>query len=337
MSRKPIIADVARLAGVSTATVDRVLNDRGGVNPEKAARVLSAARRLKLDRNLNRRFSRALRIAVLIQSSANPFHEALREAFASVGRAYRDLNLQFLIQHIAPGDTGGIAGAVRDAGACHDGLIISSPDDARISSAIRLVTKSIPVIALATDLPDSGRWAYIGPDDRIGGRVAGDLLGRFFGGLGGDIVMIAGLLRVRGHMAREVGFREVLSEHYPACRLAAVLESGENAERAGLLTLQAIRENPAIRGIYHATSGAREVVAALGPIRRDRAIALVSHELTAERRALLKARAIDAVIDQNPELEVRAATEVIARFLGRMDGVGASITTPVHIYSPENV
>ena len=89
MSRKPIIADVARLAGVSTATVDRVLNDRGGVNSEKAARVLSAARRLKLDRNLTRRYSRVLRIAVLIQSSANPFHEALREAFASVGRRLR--------------------------------------------------------------------------------------------------------------------------------------------------------------------------------------------------------------------------------------------------------
>ena len=337
MSRKPIIADVARLAGVSTATVDRVLNDRGGVNAEKAARALSAARRLKLDRNLTRRYSRVLCIAVLIQSSANPFHEALREAFASVGRAYADLNLQFLIQHIAPGDARGIAAAVRDAGAHHDGLIISSPDDARISLAIHQIAKSLPVIALATDLPDSGRRAYVGPDDRAGGRVAGDLMGRFLGGSGGDIVMIAGLLSVRGHKAREVGFREVLAEHYPACRLTAVLESGENAERAGLLTLQAICDNPAIRGVYHATSGAREVVAALGTVRRDRAIALVSHELTAERRALLKARAIDALIDQNPEFEVRAATELMARFLGRMEGVGGSVVTPVQIYSPENV
>ncbi len=68
MSRKPIIADVARLASVSTATVDRVLNDRGGVKPEKEIKVLSAARRLKLDRILTRRYSRVLRIAVLIQS-----------------------------------------------------------------------------------------------------------------------------------------------------------------------------------------------------------------------------------------------------------------------------
>ena len=300
MSRKPIIADVALLAGVSTATVDRVLNDRGGVAPEKEARVLSAARRLKLDRNLNRRYGRVLRIAVLIQSAANPFHEALRAGFVAASRAYADLNMQFLIQHILPGDAGGIAARVRGAIVRHDGLIITSPDDARISAAVRQAAKRIPIVALATDLPDSGRWAYVGPDDRAGGRVAGDLMGRFLGEKGGEIAMIAGLLSVVGQKAREIGFREVLAERHPTCRLISILQSGEIAERAGLLTLQALKENPAICGIYHATSGASEVVEALASARRDRAVVLISHELTAERRALLKTRAIDAVIDQNP-------------------------------------
>ncbi len=49
MSRKPIIADVARLGGVSPATVDRVLNNRGGVKPDKEARVLSAGRTERVD------------------------------------------------------------------------------------------------------------------------------------------------------------------------------------------------------------------------------------------------------------------------------------------------
>jgi LacI family transcriptional regulator len=101
--------------------------------------------------------------------------------------------------------------------------------------------------------------------------------------------------------------------------------------------LEALKENPAIRGIYHATSGASEVVEALASAKRGRAVALISHELTAERRALLKARAIDAVIDQNPEFEVRAAVELMARLLGRLEGAQDNVITPVQIYCPENV
>ena len=84
--------------------------------------------------------------------------------------------------------------------------------------------------------------------------------------------MIAGLLSVVGQKAREIGFREALAEHYPTCRLSSVLQSGEIPERAGLLTLEALKENPAIRGIYHATSGASEVVEALASAKRGRAV-----------------------------------------------------------------
>ena len=46
MQKKTVIADIAAAAGVSTATVDRVLNRRGGVSPEKEGRVLDWARKL---------------------------------------------------------------------------------------------------------------------------------------------------------------------------------------------------------------------------------------------------------------------------------------------------
>ncbi|RBP05747.1 LacI family transcriptional regulator [Roseiarcus fermentans] len=336
MARKPIIADVARLAGVSTATVDRVLNDRGGVRPDKAALVLSAARRLRLDRTLARKYARVQRIAVLIQSSDNPFHAALRDAFATAGRAYADLNLQFLIHHIAFDDARAIAERIRSLGPRHDGLIVTSPEDRRIAAAAREVARTIPVIALATDLPDGGRAAYVGPDDRQAGRVAGDLMGRFLGREGGDIVMISGLLSLRGQREREAGFRRVLADHYPGCRVEGALESREDAERAGLLVAEALKRNPAIRGVYHVTAGAAEVAAALAALGRGD-VALIAHELTEERRALLRARAIAAIIDQNPEFEVRAAIEVMARLLGRMEGPAGTTVTPVNIYTAENV
>ena len=146
--------------------------------------------------------------------------------------------------------------------------------------------------------------------------------------------MIAGLLSIEGQKQRESGFRDVLRERYPLCRLASVLESGESAERAGLLALQVLKENPAIRGVYHASAGALEVVKALRALGREKDVVLITHELTAERRALLQQRAIDAIIDQNPEDETRMATETMARFLGRLEGEASSVITSIQIYTP---
>lgn len=66
MSRNNItIVDVAKEAGVSFATVSRVLNDGVNVKPEKRARVLSAVKRLGYTTNLQARSLRAGRSHVI--------------------------------------------------------------------------------------------------------------------------------------------------------------------------------------------------------------------------------------------------------------------------------
>lgn len=62
----------------------------------------------------------------------------------------------------------------------------------------------------------------------------------------------------------------------------------------------------------------------------------ITHELTPERRSLLREGLIDAVIDQNPELEVRTAVEVIAAHFGRLEAPPRSTLTPVRIHMIEN-
>lgn len=335
LSRKTTAKDVARAAGVSAATVDRVLNGRGGVDRDKERRVIEWARKLSLDRALRRRPSRALRIAVLIQAPDNPFYAAVQSAFAAANHAYGDFNMQFFTHHFDAGRRAILPRVIRDLGAGYDGLILTVPQGDAVADAIREVSARIPVVTLATDVRDCGRQAYVGPDDRRAGRVAGDLMGRFLGPRGGEVVMIAGLLSLIGNEEREMGFRSVLRERYPACRVAVVLESQERAERAGELVRDAFLASPNIRGVYNVSAGAPVVVAALKALGRQDVV-FITHELTPDRRELLRQGLIDAIIDQNPEFEVRAAIETMARLTGRLEGSSSTTITPVHIHMIEN-
>ncbi|KQT64267.1 MULTISPECIES: LacI family DNA-binding transcriptional regulator [unclassified Aureimonas] len=333
---KPTLGDVARVAAVSLATVDRVLNGRGGVAPDKEARILAAARALRLDRALAHRPQRRLRVAVLMQAPKNPFHAALKVALDRAAPLFAEMSLQFFVHHIDPNDPRRIAETTRSKADAFDGLVVVVPDEPDVAEALRAAASRRPVVTLATDVPSSGRAAYVGPDDRRSGRVAGDLFGRFLGPEGGRIAMLAGSRAMTGHREREAGLREVFAERYAGAGLGPVLESGEDADRAGRLVFETFLADPGLRGLYHSTAGAGPAMAALRRLGRDRDTVVVMHELTADRRRLLRDRAIDAVIDQDPELEMRVAMETMARLLSRLEGEAATLITDVRIHMAEN-
>ncbi|MFK0206463.1 LacI family DNA-binding transcriptional regulator [Agrobacterium sp. NPDC090283] len=334
---KATARDIAQAAGLSLSTVDRVLNNRGGVSQDKERRVLEWARRLNIDRALNQRVSRTLRIAVLLQPPENPFHASVQRSFEEATRQFSRFNLQFSIHHIDPGRPETTVALIRRLMERCDGLAIVSAQDEEVAAALRTFTASgKPVVTLVTDMQGADRFAYVGPDNRRAGRVAGDLMGRLLGKGGGDVVIISGMLSMIGHEEREMGFRAVLRERYPACRVAEVLESRERAELAGDLVFSALKNNDGIRGIYNASAGALSVVKAIRTLGRRDDITFITHELTEDRRQLLREGLIDVIIDQDPAFEVKTVVEVFAHHFGRSDEAPASLITPIHIHMIEN-
>lgn len=81
--------------GLSPATVDRVINHRGGVDADKEERVLRAARELGLDRRLDFTHRQIRRITVMMQPPENPFHAIeLRKGFDAARKLVAALNIQ---------------------------------------------------------------------------------------------------------------------------------------------------------------------------------------------------------------------------------------------------
>lgn len=337
VSRKTTLLEIARAAEVSLSTVDRVLNRRGGVSPDKETRVLEWASRLNVDRVIFRKYLRALRVAVVMQSPQNPFYRGLRDAFTEINAAMADMNISCFIHYIDVTDSAATTSKILEIAQTYDALIVVCPSDPQLSDALKRISKKIPFVTLATDLPNSGRIAYVGPDNRQTGRVAGELMGRFLGPAGGDVLVILGLHSIIGHEEREMGFRSVLRERFPSCAIAGLLESGEDQTRAGDVVHAALRKNPGVRGIYNVSAGnsaIANVIRRLGLIQK---IVLITHELTPERRAMLQEGVLDAVIDQDPRGEARRAIEILSRHFQRMEMMSRTdAQSPFSIFIREN-
>ncbi len=85
------IKDVARVAGVSTTTVSRFLNDSGPVNEETAARIKKAVSELKFAANFMARGMRTSRtriIGILIPDYSNPFYPELLKGIEAKAREH---------------------------------------------------------------------------------------------------------------------------------------------------------------------------------------------------------------------------------------------------------
>ncbi len=67
--KKMSLQEVARRAGVGLATVDRVLNERGGVSPETVSKVLQVARESGLNRILPEEHRHPWQIEVLLSGN----------------------------------------------------------------------------------------------------------------------------------------------------------------------------------------------------------------------------------------------------------------------------
>jgi LacI family transcriptional regulator len=122
--RKTSMADIARAAGVSEATVDRVLNGRGSVSREKETRVLEWARKLKIDRALGAVSVRWLRIAILLQRPLAPYYLHLKQGFELAQKTFEAQRAICAVTYFESLDAASVVETIRRATQKADALII---------------------------------------------------------------------------------------------------------------------------------------------------------------------------------------------------------------------
>jgi len=319
------IADIARAAGVSTATVDRVLHGRTPVREATAQRVIKAA--AALDYLPERQLWRALQpapmeVAFLLPAGTNRFLVELGERIRQAGDLLSPYNVRCRVVYIDSFDPADVAGALRRHGRRAQGVVFMALEHPRVRDAVaQLVDAGVHVITLISDLSQSRRSAYVGVDNRAAGRTAAQLIGRFLAGRSGPVAMIAGSLSYRGHEEREIGFLRVIEEQFPGLRVVGVREGLDDADTNERLARALLRQHPDLVALYNIGGGAEGVGRALQTHRSPRGSerpVFVAHGLTPATRALLIDCTLDAVLNQDPQTMLIDCARILANL---RDGV----------------
>ncbi|TPQ34070.1 LacI family transcriptional regulator [Bradyrhizobium guangdongense] len=309
------LEDVARAAGVSLATVDRVVNRREGVRAKTVARVEAAVAKLgyRTDAAAARLArGQTFRFAFVLPTGSNSFMTNLTEQVQRTADWLASQRAFIDVLHVDVFDPDSLAGALEELSPAYQGLAVIALDHPRVRAAIDdLVMRGVAVVTLVSDAPSSRRLHYVGIDNPAAGRTAATLMGRFLGGRSGSVAVIAGSLSLRDHTERQFGFHQILSSEYPNVTTLPVLEGRDDNERTRQLTAELLVRQPGLLGIYSCGAGNRGIAEALEASGRARDVVWIAHELTQHTRRFLVRGTIDAIINQDPGHEARSAARVL--------------------------
>ncbi len=301
---RPTVNDLAREAGVSLATVDRVLNARPGVREKTIRAVNEAIVKLGYVRDLtaaNLARGRNYRIAALLPDTESQFIQSLADALTSAGSVAATSRTELKLHRFPAEDPHALAALLatlpdRD----YVGVALMAPETPVLRDAVRqLRVRGIPVVALVSELPNAGCDHFVGIDNRAAGRTAGVMMGRFLGGGPGQVMVLGQSLLARDMVERRRGFDEVMQRNFPGLEVLQSLETHGSPATLRQVVAEMLSNAPDIRGIYAMGDGNRALTQVLDEIGLSGRLTVICHELTPHVRAALINGQITAVITQN--------------------------------------
>jgi LacI family transcriptional regulator len=336
---RPTIKDLAQAAGLSIATVNRVLAGAENVRQPTREIVAQAAERIGFY-GLGAIQSRIaahrpkLRFGVLLLQPHRAFYQsvarALRAAAQDVTEAEIDLRIEFL-EDLSPQNTADRALAM--AQDCQAISVTTAVHPVVTEALESIEARGIPVFTLISQLAATGRFAYVGLDNWKVGRTAAWAFHQMCQGPG-KIGILVGNPRYRNQEMNEAGFRSYFRECAADFTLLEPRPTFESSAVAQEMTEVLLAEHPDLRGLFVSGGGISGAVAALRTSRRQ--VVTVAYDLMDVTRA--------ALLDGTITLVIAHRYEALAR--GLLQGMtGAALKTPGNwtailpfdLYTRENV
>ena len=325
MARQSTIKDVAREAGVSIGTVDRVLHDRGRVSDVNKKAVLAAVEKLhyspsQIARALVNRKSN-LRIGITYPKVDNDFWSEIPVGIELAKNKLLPFGVELIIDYTETYD-------VHDQIASIDkliekgvgGILLTSVDDSSADQIERHIPKNVPYATVVNPAASVSRCAFhMGPDDFLLGNLAARLISLFCGETC-NIVLLAPNYKFNGTQRRIAGVLSKINQDLPGLNLLKVIPvSGVTDEniRANLYaaTVDTLEIFPSLDAIYVSNGFFDQAALAIRDHTPSSKVKVFGHEYTSALPELIQQGIVGATIYQKPAEEWYRAVVMLSDIL----------------------
>ncbi len=310
--RRVTVADIMRETGLSRATVDRVLNNRGHVHDRTRAVVDEAFRHLS-------RPGASVPTGPLVADVALRVGKGM---MAQVRTAWVKSGAEGAFHDLHMADDAAVLRCVE--GLCKDvsrPLILTAKTSDRLNGVLATArARGKRIIAMVSDLAPIARDAFVGLDDRAAGQTAAFLIGRMLGDRPTMVGVVLGSPAFRCHEDREIGFRTGLRAHFPKVIISGEAQGEDSADLTRKAVADLLARHPALGAIYNVGGGNAGMIEALRAVGRVADMLVVGHEVNPVTLPLLQSGAMDFAISGDPS-EMLATALRLAR--GAEAGQGA--------------
>ena len=311
------VREIAAQAGLSQATVDRVLHHRGGVRESTVREIHQAIAALDRQQSEPAPPGSTVPIDVLVRDQSR-VEAALRAELPGLRPAVLRPRL-----HPAADP---LAALARIARSRSRGLILEAAETPELVEAVGRL--EIPVVTFRTDLPASKRVAHVGPDEHEAGATAAYLIEQWLADRAGDVLVVTTERDSGGDLDDRVGgFRAELRSRAPNRRLLLAAPTQVRAHLAA---------HPSIRAVYAPQGGTTTLLADFVAEHRNYDV-FVAHDLDDENTELLRSGHLSAVLHHDLRADLRSACLAILQTLGALPGPVRSVPAGVQVITPLNV
>lgn len=332
-----LVKEIALQAGVATATVDRVLNSRGGVHERTRRRVEQAIRELQSQESLISLTGRTFLVDSIIEAPQH-FCIALRRAIAEELPSL--LPAVFRVRQTMEADISDtallrIVRRIIKRGS-HGVILMASGSPSTRGAISELKAARIPVVTLATDVLQSDRIAYCGMDNWRAGQTAGYLIGQWLPKRSAKVLVSLRNSRFRGEEERESGFRAILLTKFPYLQPVELYEGSGAAASFSRKVGNVLERHRDIRAVYSIGGNNRAILSAFTTT-QSTAHVFIAHDLDDENRALLRNGKISAVLNHDLRRDVHSACRAILHYHRALKEADPLASNPIQIITPTSL